>query len=84
MASSNYQLNLLANSTLKNQIQGIRINPGYGTGETKKTTVAGPGYSFGIWIENLDQTLKIIQEHNIKIKKIHSHIGAGNDPNNWL
>jgi len=85
VACSNYQLESIANhDQFKHRLEAIRLNPGFGSGETKKTTVAGPGYSFGIWHERLGETLRIIKERGLKIKKIHSHIGAGNDPRNWL
>ena len=85
IACSNHQLELiLSHPKFKLQLEGIRLNPGFGSGETKKTTVAGPGYSFGIWSERLEETLAIIKKHEAKVKKIHSHIGAGNDPSNWL
>ncbi len=81
IACSPYQLEIIAtHPKFKSQLEGIRLNPGFGSGETKKTTVAGPSYSFGIWSERLEHTLDIINKHSVKVKKIHSHIGAGNDP----
>jgi len=55
------------------------VNPGFGSGYHSKTVVAGPKYSFGIWHENLDQI-----RTDFTVRKIHSHIGAGSDPNYWL
>lgn len=84
IANSKYQLQVLAESKFKPQIQGIRINPGQGSGYGKKTTVSGPGYSFGIWHKQIDEIIELADKLGVKIKKLHSHIGAGTDPNNWL
>ena len=54
VASSSHQLDLLlADEQFKDQVCGIRVNPGFGSGYHSKTVVAGPKYSFGIWHENL-------------------------------
>ena len=53
-ASSQQQLDtLLAHEQFRNQVLGIRVNPGFGSGYHSKAVVAGPKYSFGIWHENL-------------------------------
>jgi len=50
VASSLHQLDLLlGDEQFKNQVAGIRVNPGFGSGYHSKTVVAGPKYSFGIW-----------------------------------
>jgi diaminopimelate decarboxylase len=80
VASSVHQLELLlADEKFRHQVIGLRINPGFGSGYHSKTVVAGPKYSFGIWHESLDKV-----RADFKIKKIHSHIGAGSDPTYWL
>eukprot|EP00347_Sterkiella_histriomuscorum_P003797 403362902 len=84
VASSKYQLESLAHSKFRSQVEGIRINPGQGSGASKKTIVSGPEYSFGIWFEQIDEILELSESLGIKIKKLHSHIGAGTDPKNWL
>jgi len=61
----------------------IRVNPGLGSGETQRTNTGGPSSSFGIWHEQIDEALAIAQKHNLKISRLHSHIGAGTDPNIW-
>lgn len=54
VASSTTQLDLLlSHEHFKNQVVGLRVNPGFGSGYHSKTVVAGPKYSFGIWHENL-------------------------------
>lgn len=61
----------------------IRVNPGTGSGSNRKTNVGGPSASFGIWHEQLDEVLEIAAKHNLKITRIHSHIGSGSDPEVW-
>ncbi len=67
-----------------NSSVGVRINPGLGSGGTKRTNVGGPASSFGIWYEYIDEIQAIAQKHNLTIKKIHTHIGSGSDPKVWL
>ncbi len=61
----------------------IRINPGTGSGLAGRTKVAGSNSSFGIWHEDLDEIKKIVKKLNLKITKIHTHIGSGTDPKIW-
>jgi len=44
---------ILEDEQFRNQVEGIRVNPGFGSGYHSKTVVAGPKYSFGIWHENI-------------------------------
>lgn len=62
---------------------GVRINPGLGSGGTKRTNVGGPASSFGIWFEYIDKILQIAERRKIKIVRIHTHIGSGSDPLVW-
>ena len=62
---------------------GVRINPGLGSGGTKRTNVGGPASSFGIWFEYVPQILKTAQKYGVKIIRIHTHIGSGSDPKVW-
>lgn len=62
---------------------GIRVNPGIGSGHSKKATVGGPTSSFGIWHEYLNEAQAIAQQHNLTIDRIHTHIGSGTDPAVW-
>ncbi len=62
---------------------GIRVNPGMGSGMKGKTNVAGKNSSFGIWHEDLPTAKKVIKKYDLKIKKIHTHIGSGTDPKVW-
>ena len=61
----------------------IRINPGKGSGHSKKTNVAGVYSSFGIWYENINKIKEITKKYNLKITKIHTHIGSGIDEKIW-
>jgi len=61
----------------------IRINPGLGSGSNRKTNVGGPSSSFGIWYEYLDKVKEIASEYDLTIRRVHSHIGSGTDPEVW-
>lgn len=62
---------------------GVRFNPGKGSGGTGKTNVGGPTSSFGIWHELKDQVKDLAKQYNLKIVRIHTHIGSGSDPDVW-
>ena len=62
---------------------GLRFNPGRGSGGTGKTNVGGPDSSFGIWHEWADLAQAIIQQYDLKVVRIHTHIGSGSDPVIW-
>ncbi|MBC2607677.1 diaminopimelate decarboxylase [Pelagicoccus albus] len=63
---------------------GLRINPGLGSGGTQRTNVGGPASSFGIWHEDLDQVKKLVEQYELNVFRIHSHIGSGSDPDVWI
>ena len=62
---------------------GVRFNPGLGSGGTGKTNVGGPSSSFGIWYESLPKVKEIVERHNLRVVRIHTHIGSGSDPAVW-
>jgi len=62
---------------------GIRINPGVGSGHSKKVSTGGVNSSFGIWYEYLDQALQIAEDGKLKLTHLHIHIGSGTDPKVW-
>ena len=62
---------------------GVRINPGLGSGGTNRTNVGGPASSFGVWHEYIPQIKQIARDRNLKIVRIHTHIGSGSDPLVW-
>ncbi len=62
---------------------GVRINPGLGSGGTNRTNVGGPASSFGIWFEYIDKIKETAAKYDLKIIRIHTHIGSGSDPAVW-
>jgi diaminopimelate decarboxylase len=58
----------------------VRLNPGLGSGGTNRTNTGGPASSFGIWHEYLPDVLRIAEQYNLTIDRVHSHIGSGSDP----
>jgi diaminopimelate decarboxylase len=61
----------------------VRINPGVGSGFSNKTNVGGPTSSFGIWHEYIPKANEIADDYDLKIVRLHTHIGAGTDPEVW-
>ena len=61
----------------------VRINPGLGSGSTKRTNTGGPASSFGIWHEYLDDVIATAARHRLTISRLHTHIGSGTDPEIW-
>lgn len=61
----------------------VRVNPGLGTGSTKRTNTGGPASSFGIWHEAMGEVAAIAKRHRLRIRRLHSHVGSGTDPEVW-
>ncbi len=61
----------------------VRMNPGLGTGSTKRTNTGGPAASFGIWHEYLEDVKAVAARHGLRITRLHSHVGSGTDPEIW-
>jgi diaminopimelate decarboxylase len=61
----------------------VRVNPGLGTGSTKRTNTGGPASSFGIWHEAMDEILALAKRYDLRIRRLHSHVGSGTDPEVW-
>jgi len=61
----------------------VRMNPGLGSGSTNRTNTGGPASSFGIWHEHLGDVKTVAERHDLKITRLHSHIGSGTDPAVW-
>jgi len=61
----------------------VRMNPGLGSGSTKRTNTGGPASSFGIWHTYLPDVKKIAERYGVRITRLHSHIGSGSDPEVW-
>jgi diaminopimelate decarboxylase len=61
----------------------VRMNPGLGTGSTKRTNTGGPASSFGIWHEAMGEVVAIGKRYGLRIRRLHSHVGSGTDPEVW-
>lgn len=61
----------------------VRLNPGLGSGSTNRTNTGGPGASFGIWHEYLGEVKTVADRYDLRITRLHSHIGSGTDPAVW-
>jgi diaminopimelate decarboxylase len=61
----------------------VRMNPGLGTGSTKRTNTGGPASSFGIWHEAMGEVVAIARRHRLRLRRLHSHVGSGTDPEVW-
>jgi diaminopimelate decarboxylase len=61
----------------------VRVNPGLGTGSTKRTNTGGPASSFGIWHEAMGEVAVIGKRYGLRIRRLHSHVGSGTDPEVW-
>lgn len=61
----------------------VRMNPGLGSGSTNRTNTGGPGSSFGIWHEYLGEVLEAAARHDVRITRLHTHIGSGTDLEVW-
>ncbi|NLA39777.1 MAG: diaminopimelate decarboxylase, partial [Methanomicrobiales archaeon] len=61
----------------------VRINPGIGSGHANRANVGGPSSSFGIWIDYIDKIKALAKHYDLRISRLHSHIGSGSDPAVW-
>jgi diaminopimelate decarboxylase len=61
----------------------VRLNAGLGSGATNRTNTGGPAASFGIWHEYLGDVKQLAERYDLKITRLHSHIGSGTDPEVW-
>ncbi len=61
----------------------VRLNPGLGSGSTKRTNTGGPSSSFGIWHEYLGKVKALAAHHRLTLRALHTHIGSGTDPEVW-
>lgn len=54
----------------------IRVNPGVGVGHHQKV-VTGGVTKFGIYLNQINDALRIAKEYRLKIVGLHAHIGSG-------
>lgn len=76
-------LNIGALSTLQHfgeRLKGknifIRINPELGAGSSYHVITGGPKSKFGIYHHDLEEVIKVAQQHDIHIVGLHQHIGS--------
>jgi len=81
-ACSLYQLEEFGRVAPRGEVS-VRVNPGLGSGSTKRTNTGGPASSFGIWHEHLDEVAAAAARYRLRITRIHAHIGSGTDPEIW-
>lgn len=62
---------------------GVRVNPGMGSWAFKAISTGGETSAFGIWHEYIPQIKELAQKYDLKITKIHIHIGSENTPESW-
>ena len=62
---------------------GVRMNPGLGSGGTNRTNTGGPAASFGIWHEWIDKLHELVEAFDLKVFRLHTHVGSGGDPEVW-
>lgn len=81
-ACSLHQLKKFAEAAPGGEVS-IRVNPGLGSGHSKRTNTGGPSSSFGIWHEYIGDALAIARDGGVRITGMHTHIGSGSDPGVW-
>lgn len=57
----------------------LRINPGFGHGHSRKTNTGGPASKHGIWHEELEQSVALVEQYGLHLVGLHMHIGSGVD-----
>lgn len=81
-ACSLHQLELFGQTAPGSEVS-VRMNPGLGSGSTKRTNTGGPASSFGIWHSYLNDVKALAKRYNVRITRLHTHIGSGSDPEVW-
>jgi diaminopimelate decarboxylase len=57
----------------------LRINPGFGSGHSKKVNTGGESSKHGIWHTNIADARARIDEFDLDLVGLHMHIGSGAD-----
>ena len=57
----------------------LRLNPGFGHGHSRKTNTGGPSSKHGIWHDELEACLRLVDHYELKLVGLHMHIGSGVD-----
>lgn len=82
VATSFHQLELVLKTGWKGEI-ALRINPGIGSGHSRRVTTGGVGAGFGIWHEYLPQILEQRSKSESIINRVQVHVGAGAKSSVW-
>jgi diaminopimelate decarboxylase len=83
VATSMHQLQLFADIASPGTALGLRVNPGLGAGHNNRTTTGGANSSFGLWNAYVSKAVQFAAEHQLRITRLHVHIGSGADPDMW-
>lgn len=83
VATSLHQLELFCKAEDRGGTVGLRVNPGLGAGHNNRTTTGGANSSFGLWVEYVPVALELARQNDLKIDRLHVHIGSGADPHMW-
>lgn len=78
------QLESIAEFACQNSISlGIRIHPGIGSGESASRNTGDKYSCFGVHLSDIENVISLLNQRNIVIKRVHTHIGSGGDPLTW-
>ncbi|MGB8817407.1 MAG: diaminopimelate decarboxylase [Rhizobiaceae bacterium] len=55
----------------------LRINPGFGSGFSRKTNTGGAFSKHGIWHGELAECYRLIKTYGLRLVGLHMHIGSG-------
>jgi len=83
VATSLHQLEQFVAQPNRPKTVAVRINPAVGHGHNNRTSTGGTTASFGIWHEYIPQVLKITNQADVAITRLHIHVGSGADPAVW-
>lgn len=61
----------------------VRINPWISSGAFTAISTGGLVSGFWIWHDYIDKIKQTALEYNVKITKVHIHIGSENTPESW-
>lgn len=83
VATSLHQLELFLQTPGRPDTVGLRVNPGIGDGHNNRLTTGGVNSSFGLWAAYVPEALALVNQHSVRIDRLHVHIGSGADPSKW-
>jgi diaminopimelate decarboxylase len=83
VAASKKQLKQFLEASNRPRSVGVRINPDMGAGHNNRTSTGGVSASFGIWHEYIPELIRLTNEQNVLIDRLHIHVGSGADPKIW-